>query len=137
VAATTAAVGVLVTAVLVLAGCAGIEMARPPSPRMGAMWALFTDDDIVLGPRAMLYTRSQVACEQERLRRLERACVPVTIGPGSDYYALGFPQELDIQFPDGAIGSTDRDRCGRFRALHMSQYRLVGDCEPIGVTRAP
>jgi hypothetical protein len=42
---------------------------RPRSPAVGTVWAFFTDGEVVLGPRALVYTRSQVACEEERLRR--------------------------------------------------------------------
>jgi hypothetical protein len=102
------------------------------------MWAFFTDSETVLGPRALVYTRSEVACERERRQRLETPpCVQVVVGPGTDYYALGLPSEFDASLPDGAIGATDRDRCGRYRALYMLRYSQVGECEPIGVKRAP
>jgi hypothetical protein len=120
-----------------IAACAGIERARLSSPPTGPMWALFTDFELVLGPRALIYTRSRVSCEKERLQRNEKPCVQVLVGEGTDYFALGLPPEFDASLPDGAIGSTDRDRCGRFRSLHMLRYSLVGECEPIGVKRAP
>jgi hypothetical protein len=127
----------LLVLILGLVGCSAIELARPRSPSNGTMWALFTDAELVLGPRALVYTRSQVACEQERLRRNAGPCVLVVIGPGTDYHALALPSEFDASLPDGAIAATERERCGRFRALYMHEYRLVGDCEPVGVKFAP
>lgn len=129
-AALAAAVG------LGIAGC--VTIGRPSSPPTGLTWAFFTDADIVLGPRALVYTRSLVACETERRRRIENApCVQVVVGPGTDYYALGLPSEFDASLPDGAIGALDRDRCGRFLATFIRTYKRVGDCEPIGVRRVP
>jgi hypothetical protein len=102
------------------------------------MWAFFTDSDLVLGPRALVYTRSQVACEQERFSRRQAVpCAQVVVGPGTDYYVLALPSEFDASLPDGAIGATDRERCDRFRSLYMLRYTLVGDCEPVGVKLAP
>ena len=119
-----------------LAGC--VAVGRPPSPPTGLMWAFFTDADLVLGPRAMVYTRSLVACETERRRRIENApCVQVAVGPGNDYYALALPGEFDASLPDGAIGTTDRDRCGRFLATNLRTFWRAGDCQPIGVKRVP
>jgi hypothetical protein len=128
----------LLAAVLGVAGCAHVGLAPQPSPPSGPAWAFFTDRDLTLGPNALVYTRSLVACEQERLRRFEtNRCVQVTVGPGTDYYALGLPTELDTSLPDGAIGAVTRERCEQFRALHMIQYSRVGDCEPIGVKTTP
>src|SRR5688572_19053600 len=124
----------LLVLILGVTGCSAIELARPRSPSAGTMWAFFTDSDLVLGPGALLYTRSQVACEQERRGRFHAPpCVQVIVGPGADYYVLALPSEFDASLPDGAIGATDRERCGRFRALHMLQHALVGDCQPVGV----
>lgn len=125
----------LVGVLLGITGCATLEFgrARPPSPPTGSMWAFFTDSEVVLGPRALIYTKSQVACERERLLRSDKPCVQVVVGPGSNYYALGLPSEFDASLPDGAMGSTDRDRCGQFRTLRMLRYSQVGECEPIGV----
>jgi hypothetical protein len=121
-----------------ITGCATLERTRPPSPPTGVVWGFFTDLDLVLGPRALVYTRSRVACESERLRRSDKPpCVQLVVGAGTDYYALGLPREFDASLPDGAIGATDRDRCGRYRALYTRGYSVVGECEPIGVQRAP
>jgi hypothetical protein len=127
----------VVLLMLGVAGCSGIQLARPRTPPTGLMWAFFTDSDVVLGPGAITYTRSQVACERRRYQRPDDPpCVQVVVGPGSDYYVLALPSEFDVALPDGAIGGTDRDRCGRFRTLHFLRHTLVGECEPIGVRRA-
>jgi hypothetical protein len=130
----------LVAVLLGVAGCATLELerSRSTSPPTGPMWAYFTDAEVTLGPRALIYTRSQISCEKERLARNQHPpCVSVLIGPGNDYYAIGLPKEFDATLPDGAIGARDRDHCVRFRALNMLQYHYVGECEPIGVKRAP
>jgi hypothetical protein len=130
----------LVAALLGVSGCATLEIerARATTPPTGPMWAYFTDRELTLGPRALVYTRSQVSCEKERLaRNLFSPCVSVMIGPGDDYYAIGLPKEFDAALPDGAIGATSREHCVRYRALNLLQYHNVGDCEPIGVKRAP
>ncbi|HEU4367127.1 MAG TPA: hypothetical protein VFV05_02730 [Methylomirabilota bacterium] len=119
-----------------VAGCVTLE--RPPSPPTGSMWAFFTDTDVVLGPRALVYTSSLVACETERRRRVENSpCVQVVVGPGTDYYALGLPSEFHVSLPDGAIGAIEYDRCGMLQATFIRAYRVVGRCQPIGVKRAP
>jgi hypothetical protein len=123
-----------------VAGCAALEFerTRPTSPPPGAMWAYFTDRELTLGPGALVYTRSQVSCEKERLaRNVFSPCVSVIIGPGTDYYAIGLPKEFDATLPDGAIGARAHDNCVRFRALNLLQYHHVGECEPIGVKRSP
>jgi hypothetical protein len=120
-----------------ISGCAGMVRSQVVSPPTGPVWALFTDRELVLGPRAVIYARSQIAREKERLQRNARACVQVVVGEGTDYYTLGLPPEFDASLPEGAIGSTDRDRCGRFRSLHMLRYSLIGECEPFGVKREP
>jgi hypothetical protein len=130
---------VLVAALATVGGCATLEVerARSTTPPTGPMWAYFTDRELTLGPRAIVYTRSQVSCEKERLaRNIFSACVAVIVGPGDDYYAVGLPKEFDATLPDGAIGATERDRCVRYRALNLLQYHYVGECEPIGVRRA-
>jgi hypothetical protein len=119
-------------------GCSAIELARPRSPAIGMMWAFFTDGEIVLGPRALTYTSSQVVCERERLRRPDaRPCVRIAVGPGTDYYVVALPSEFDASLPDGAIGATERERCGRYLSLYLLRYPLVGECEPVGVKVAP
>lgn len=129
-----AALAVLILGVV---GCSGIQLASPRSPSTGPVWAFFTDTDVVLGPRALIYTRSQVACEKERHRRLHTTpCVRVVVGPGADYHVLALSHEFDVRLPDGAIGATDRERCVRFRSLSMLGYALIGDCEPVGVRLA-
>jgi hypothetical protein len=131
---------VVVGVFLAATGCTtlGVERTRLTSPPTGAMWAYFTDRELTLGPRALVYTRSQVSCEKERLaRNIYSPCVSVIIGPGSDYYAIGLPKEFDATLPDGAIGARDHDHCVRHRALNLLQYHNVGECEPIGVKRAP
>jgi hypothetical protein len=128
---------VLSATLLAIAGCATI--GPPPTPATGRMWAYFSDSDITLGPRAIIYTRSRVSCEMERRRQIENppACVEIVVGPGTDYYALALPIELDAALPDGAIGSTERRRCEQQQATYIRTYRLVGDCQPIGVKRVP
>jgi hypothetical protein len=136
----TARGAVLVGVLLAVTGCATLELerTRPTSPPTGGMWAYFTDRELTLGPGALVYTRSQVSCEKERLaRNIYSACVWVIIGPGTDYYAIGLPKEFDATLPDGAIGARGLDNCVRFRALNMLQYYNVGECEPIGVKRSP
>lgn len=127
---------VVLWTLLTTAGCLTLE--RPPAPPAGVMWAFFTDTDVVLGPRALVYTRSQVACETERRRRVENApCVQVVVGLGADYYAMGLPSEFNASLPDGAIGATDRDRCERRQTDLVRTYRFLGECQPIGVKRTP
>ena len=127
----------LLVLILGVVGCSAIQLARPRSPAPGLMWAFFSDANVVLGPGALLYTRSQVSCERERLRRPhDPPCVQIVVGPGTNYYAVALPSEFDTALPDGAIGATDRERCGRYRSLYMLQYNRLGDCEPIGVRLA-
>jgi hypothetical protein len=118
-------------------GCSGIQLARPRSPVPGLRWAFFSDGDTVLGPAALVYTSSEPRCEQERLRRFHaRPCVRIVVGSGTDYHVLALPSEFDLSLPDGGIGSTERERCERFRAFNMLSYQLLGDCEPVGVKLA-
>jgi hypothetical protein len=126
----------LVVGVLAFLGCATVG---PPLPT-GSMWAFFTDADLMLGPRAVIYTTSQVACETERRRRVEysAACVQVVVSPGTGYYAVSLPSNVDVSLPGGAtFGTVDRERCERLRTALFRTYNAMGDCEPVAVKRAP
>jgi hypothetical protein len=120
---------------LLLGGCA--TAAIPPPT--GSMWAFFTDIEPTLGPRAMIYTISQVACERERQQRLASPtpCVPVVIGPGTGYYAIALPNHFDATLPGGGIGTLDRDRCERLRTDLFRSFSAMGDCQPVAVRRGP
>jgi hypothetical protein len=129
----------LVVLLAAVSGCATREYA--PSPT-GGMWAFFTDTDLALGPRAVIYTTSPVACETERRRRneLNAACVPVVVArPGTDYYAISLPSNVDPNLPAGVtFGTIDRDRCERLRMTLFRAYSgALGDCERVAVRRAP
>jgi hypothetical protein len=120
---------------VLLAGCA----TRTLPPPTGAMWAFFSDADLIMGPGAMTYTISQVACEAERQRRLPipPACVPVVVSPGTGYYAIALPSQFDATLPGGGVGTRDRDRCERVRTDLFRAYSAMGDCAPVAVRRGP
>jgi hypothetical protein len=117
-----------------VAGCAPAVVAPPT----GSMWAFFTDIDPALGPRAVIYTISQVACENERRSRLASPtpCVPVTVSSGTGYYAVALPSHFDASLPGGAIGTLDRGRCEKLRSDLFRAYSAMGDCLPVAVQRA-
>ena len=120
---------------MLAAGCATAGGLPPPT---GAMWAFFTDTELTLGPRAVVYTISRVACETERQRRAEPApCVAVTVGPGTGYHAIALPSQFDASLPGGGIGTLDRDRCERLRMDLFRAFSAMGDCRPVAVTRLP
>jgi hypothetical protein len=119
---------------VLLAGCATAE----PPPPTGSMWAFFTDSEVTLGPRAVVYTISQVACEIERRRRAAPAsCVRVIVSPGSGYHAIALPIQFDASLPGGGIGTLDRDRCERLRMDLFRTFSAMGDCRPVAVTPVP
>lgn len=120
---------------VLLAGCATGAAVPPP---LGSMWAFFSDADLVMGPGAMTYTISQVACETERQRRLPvpPACVAVVVSPGTGYYAIALPSQFDATLPGGGVGTRDRDRCERVRMDLFRAYSAMGDCQPVAVQRA-
>lgn len=120
---------------VLLAGCATGAAIPPPT---GAMWAFFSDTDLIMGPGAVTYTTSQVACEAERQRRLPAppACVPVVVSPGTGYYAMALPSQFDATLPGGGVGTRDRDRCERVRMDLFRAYSAMGDCQPVAVQRA-
>jgi hypothetical protein len=124
----------LVPLLLALTGCA----TAVPAPT-GPMWAFFTDGDPRLGPRAIVYTPSEIACENMRRSRLgdAGACVPVVVSPGDGYYAVALPSQFDASLPGGAIGTIDRERCERVRGDLFRAYAAMGDCEGIDVRRRP
>jgi hypothetical protein len=125
-----------VVTLLVLAGCT--TMGVPPST--GSMWAFYTDADLVLGPGAVIYTSSQISCEIERRQRAEFTlpCVQVTVAPGTGYYAVSLPGNLDAARPAGAtFGTVDQDHCERLRTQLFRTYNAMGDCEPVAVKRVP
>jgi len=122
-------------AAMLLAGCAPV--AALPTPT-GAMWAFFTDAELTLGPRAVVYTISRVACEAERQRRAVPApCVAVTVSPGTGDHAIELPSQFNASLPGGGIGTLDRDRCERLRMDLFRAFSAMGDCGPVAVTRAP
>ena len=127
--------GVLLVASLVFAGCTTVGFP----PATGSMWAFFTDADLMLGPRAVIYTTSQVACETERRRRNEYAeCARVVVSPGTGYYAVSLPGNLDASLPGGVtFGTVDQVRCERLRTSLFRTYNAMGDCEPVAVKRSP
>lgn len=121
-------------AAVLFAGCATAGLPPPT----GAMWAFFTSDELQLGPRAVVYTTSQVACETERQRRATPTpCVRVTVGPGSGYYAMALPSQFDATLPGGGIGTLQRERCERLRMDLFRAFNALGDCQPVAVTREP
>jgi hypothetical protein len=125
----------LVAVLLAVAGCAPVVRPLPT----GSVWAFFTDTDLTLGPRAVIYTMSYVACETERQRRIgstSSACVSVVVGPGTGYYAIALPSQFDATLPGGAIGTTDRTRCEQVRMDLFRAYSAMGDCEPVSVKGA-
>ena len=88
---------VLLVLVLGVVGCAPVGLPPPT----GSQWAFYTDTDLVLGPRAVIYMDSQIACEMERRRRVgadTAPCVAVTITPGPGYYAIELPANIDPAF---------------------------------------
>jgi hypothetical protein len=120
---------------VLLAGCATGTLPPPT----GVMWAFFTDTDLTMGPGAVTYTSSQVACEAERQRRLPppAPCVQVVVGPGSGYYAIALPSQFDTTLPGGGVGTRDRDRCERVRMDLFRAFSAMGDCQPVAVRRGP
>jgi hypothetical protein len=128
--------GALVLALLVFVGCSTVGFPPPT----GSMWAFFTDADLVLGPRAIVYMTSQVSCEIERRRRLEytQACAQVIVSAGTGYYAVSLPSNVDAALPGGAtFGSLDQERCERLRTTLFRSYNTMGDCGPVAVKRTP
>jgi hypothetical protein len=125
----------LIAVLLGIAGCATV--GRPPPT--GPMWAFFTDADTMLGPRAVIYTTSPVACETERRRRIgsSTACVRVVVSAGTGYYAVEVPSQFNASLADGGIGTIDRDRCERLRANLFRAYSGMGDCQAVAVQRVP
>ena len=126
--------GVALIAVLsTLAGCA---TSGPISPATGSMWGFFTDTEPNLGPRALVYTSSRVACESERQRRVgitSPTCVPLTVTPGTGYYAFPLPFQLTLNLPDGAVGTLERERCEKLRTDLFRSHNAMGDCVPVEV----
>ncbi len=120
---------------VLLVGCATRAAVPPP---MGSMWAFFSDTDLVMGPGAVTYTISHVACEAERQRRLPvpAACVPVVVSPGTGYYAIALPSQFDATLPGGGVGTRERDRCERVRTDLFRAHSAMGDCQPVAVQRA-
>jgi hypothetical protein len=102
------------------------------------MWAFFTDTELTLGRRAVVYTISRVACEAERQRRsVPGACVAVSVSPGTGYHAIALPSQFDASLPGGGIGTLERDRCERLRMDLFRAFSAMGDCRPVAVTRTP
>lgn len=129
-------VGVRASLVAVLlTGCATAEVVPPSGP----MWAFFTDSDLRLGPRAVVYTTSQVSCEAERLRRTlpPATCVRVIVSPGTGYHAIALPSQFNASLPGGGIGTLDRERCERLRMDLFRAFSAPGDCRPVAVTPVP
>jgi hypothetical protein len=127
------------TLVLALSGCAA-PMGQPPPT--GPKWAFYTDTNLTLGPRAVVYMDSQVACENERRRQLGAstdACVAVTVSAGPGYYAIELPSNVDSAIPGGAtFGSLDLQKCERFRNDLFRAFSSVrGDCGSVSLRRAP
>jgi len=130
-------------AALLVAGLLAATACATPGPSVtatGAMWGFFSDSDVMLGPRALIATSSQVACETERRRRIDASspCAQVVLSPGTGYFAIALPSNVDDALPGGATFATiDRDRCERLRTDLFRAYRAMGDCEPVSVRRAP
>jgi hypothetical protein len=123
---------VLVAVLSALAGCASAPLPTP----IGSMWGFFTDAEPNLGPRALVYTSSRVACESERRRRVDvvsPVCVPLTVTAGTGYYAIALPFQLTLNLPDGAVGTLERERCEKLRTDLFLSYSAMGDCVPVEV----
>ena len=58
----------LIGLLLGISGCAGMVRSQVVSPPTVPVWALFTDSELVLGPRAVIHIRSQIACEKSAFK---------------------------------------------------------------------
>ena len=126
----------LVAAVLGLAGCASMSRA----PETGPMWAFFTETDLALGARGVVYTSSQVECETERRHRVNfgTPCVAVIVTPGEGYYAISVGGSVDLSRPVGlTFGAADLERCEWLRSDLFRAFNARGDCGPVAVKRLP
>jgi hypothetical protein len=120
--------------VLDLAGCAPMTRA----PETGPMWAFFTETDLALGPRGVVYTSSEIACETERRQRVNfgNPCVAVIVTPGEGYYAISLGGNVDLSRPSGiTFGAADRERCEWLRSDLFRAFNARGDCESVAVKR--
>ena len=128
----------LVAGVLGLAACASMSVSR--APETGAMWAFFTQTDLALGARGVVYTSSEIVCETERRQRVNigNPCVQVIVTPGEGYYAITLGGNVDLTRPTGiTFGAADRERCEWLRSDLFRAFNARGDCGPVAVKRVP
>jgi len=127
----------LVAGVLGLAGCITMPSRAPET---GPMWAFFTQTDLALGARGVVYTSSEIACETERRRRVNfgNPCVAVMVTPGEGYYAISLGSNRDPANPGGiSFGAADLERCEWLRSDLFRAMNARGDCGPVAVKRLP